>query len=131
MELNTDEAVIAENQKLLNAIASGNYQEYQGLVSSDITSIEPETSGNVVQGLDFHKYYFDLGGQSPKPQLVNNVTMSRPHVRWLGDNAAVLTYVRVDQTLADGVPVTKTCCETRVWEIRNEKLVNVHFHKSV
>ena len=131
MALNSDEAVIAANQKLLNAIAAGNYLEYQKLCASDITCVEPETAGNIVQGLDFHKYYFDLGEQSPKPKLVNNVTMARPNVRWMGDSAAVLTYVRVDQTLAGGVPVTKTCCETRVWEIRNSKLVNVHFHKSL
>ena len=131
MALNSDEAVISANQKLLNAIAAGNYSEYQELCASDITCVEPETAGNIVQGLDFHKYYFDLGAQSPKPKLVNNVTMARPSVRWLGDSAAVLTYVRVDQALADGAPVTKTCCETRVWEIRDSKLVNVHFHKSL
>ena len=141
MSLNTDEAVLAANQKLLNAIVAGNYQEYQTLCASDITCVEPESGGAVVQGLNFHKYYFDLGhlqqqqqqlesSNQNQPKLTNNVTMSCPQVRWLGETAAVVTYVRVDQILKDGVPVTKTSCETRVWEIRNSNLVNVHFHKS-
>ena len=76
-----------------------------------------------------------------------NITMSNPHVRWLGGgccsdgcgdgSAAVISYVRMDQCMDDKnnkggscSPVTKLCSETRVWENRDGKLVHVHFHKS-
>jgi len=74
-----------------------------------------------------------------------NITMSNPHVRWLGGgccsdgcgdgSAAVISYVRMDQSVDSssddkGGPVTRLSSETRVWENRDGRLVHVHFHKS-
>ena len=69
------------------------------------------------------------------PIICNTITMSNPHVRWIGGSeaaAAIISYVRLDQSMRaeDSGPVTKTMSETRIWENRNGKLVNVHFHKS-
>lgn len=123
--------VLAANQRLLNSIAAGDYQQYKELCADDMTCFEPESCGLLVPGLEFHKYYFDLGASNPtKPAVRNNITMSNPHIRWLGKDAVVLSYTRMDQVLVDMKPVTKTTSETRIWEIRDNVLVHVHFHKS-
>ncbi|KAL3772470.1 hypothetical protein ACHAW5_007325 [Stephanodiscus triporus] len=140
-----DKDVIDANGRLLDAIASGDYATYRDLTARDLTAIEPETGGHVVQGMDFHKYYFDLMGdgatggedkRKQRPVVPVVIHMISPHVRWLGGGeggrtvAAVISYLRLDQTVKDGDPVTKTTSETRVWEIRCGRLVQVHFHKS-
>lgn len=48
----------------------------------------------------------------------------------LGEDAAVVTYVRLQQVLSNGRPRTKVSEETRVWEKRDGKWKNVHFHIS-
>ena len=40
--------------------------------------------------------------------------MARPHVRWLSEEAAVVSYTRLTQREADGVFITASSCETRV-----------------
>jgi calcium/calmodulin-dependent protein kinase (CaM kinase) II len=50
----------------------------------------------------------------------------------LGDDAAVISYVRLVQKLdAHGVPVTVTTEETRVWQRKDGRWKHVHFHRSV
>ena len=147
--------VISANQKLLNAISKCDYETYNELCADDITAFEAEAKGMLISGKSFHKYYFDLynGGNNDDEQVKSttkvNVTMSNPHVRWLGGgccsdgcgdgSAAVISYVRMDQSVDleassdsnEGIsPVTKLSSETRVWENRDGKLVHVHFHKS-
>lgn len=34
---------------------------FRTLCDPKITCFEPETIGNLVEGLDFHKFYFDTG----------------------------------------------------------------------
>jgi len=135
-----DADVIDANRRLLYAIASGDYGSYRDLAAPDLTAIEPETGGHVVQGMDFHRFYFDLmssrreddgrdGRNVAMPAAM--IHMISPHVRWLGGGvAAILSYVRLDQAMHDGVPVTYFASETRIWEDRGGRLVHVHFHKS-
>mmetsp|Transcript_12085 Transcript_12085/g.13859 ORF Transcript_12085/g.13859 Transcript_12085/m.13859 type:complete len:143 (-) Transcript_12085:44-472(-) len=126
-----------QNQKLLNSIAECDFDSYKQLCSVDMTCFEPESSGMLIEGIEFHKYYFDLyNGSSTKtkPSSFNryNISMSNPHVRFLAGSSdvAVISYVRVDQLMDGENPITKTMSETRIWEMRDGKLVNVHFHKS-
>ena len=64
--------------------------------------------------MEFHRFYFDLGGISGP----HNTTICAPHVRLLGD-VAVVCYVRLVQRLDDaGKPVTSRGEETRVWQRR-------------
>ncbi len=50
------------NQKLLECIAQGDWAAYQELCDPSLTAIEPESHGQIVEGLAFHRFYFDLGG---------------------------------------------------------------------
>lgn len=125
----SDELIIESNQALLDAIASGDYAKYKRLVPEDVTAFEPESCGALVSGLGFHKFNFDQHSEIPG-SIRRNIMMSNPHVRKLGQGAAVVSYTRIDQIMEDGRPFSKTWSETRVWEMRGNRLMNVHFHKS-
>lgn len=119
--------LISLNQKLLVAIDSGNWDAYTALCDESISCFEPEACGQVITGLPFHQFYFDL----PKGTTPKQSTMAGPHVRMLGDDAAVLSYVRVVQKLdASGAPVSVAALETRVWQKTSAGWKNVHFHRS-
>jgi hypothetical protein len=84
--------------------------------------------------IDFHQYYFDLRAATakagaPPPLQPNNVSMTGVHAREIG-STVILSYVRIDQALSDGNPVTRKNSETRIWEKRDDGWKNVHFHKS-
>ncbi|MCY2971630.1 MAG: DUF4440 domain-containing protein [Planctomycetota bacterium] len=118
--------LIALNQKLLDSIANADWKTYKNLCDAKITAIEPEAPGQVVEGLDFHKYYFDLGSSKTKVQT----TMCHPVVHHKGD-MAVIAYVRLVQKLnANGSPITAASAETRVWECKDGKWLHVHFHRT-
>ena len=121
--------LLALNQKLLESIVSGDWKTYETLCDPSITCLEPEARGQVVAGMAFHKYYFELHGSPQKP--AKNVSMSQPHVRLLGHDGAVLSYVRLTQSLdASGSPQTGRMEETRVWQKINGAWKHVHFHRS-
>src|SRR5437899_132581 len=61
-ECNMETELIALTQKLLDAIATGDWATYQELCDPALTAFEPESRGQLVSGLPFHKFYFDLGG---------------------------------------------------------------------
>lgn len=117
--------ILELNQRLLEAIAAGDWSTYESLCSPDATCFEPETLGHLVEGMAFHKFYFDL-----EPGVgQRNVTMATPHVRLLGDDAAIVAYTRLVQRLdTAGSPVTSRVEETRVWQrvVRAWKLVHIH-----
>lgn len=118
--------VLAVNQKLLQAIDGGDWATYAQLCDETISCFEPEACGQVVTGLPFHKFYFDLPrGTTPKQS-----TMANPHVRVLGETA-VLSYVRVVQKLdGSGAPISVAALETRVWQKTTAGWKHVHFHRS-
>jgi hypothetical protein len=119
--------IIALNQKLLDSIVSADWKTYESLCDGSITCFEAEARGQLVAGMAFHKYYFDLGGPAAKKL----VTMASPHVRMLGNDAAVLSYVRLTQSLdAAGAPQTSKFEETRIWQKVGGAWKHVHFHRS-
>lgn len=118
--------LMALNAKLLKAIDAGDWAGYAALCDESITCFEPEACGQVIAGMPFHKFYFDL----PKGTTPKQSTMASPHVRVMGD-AAVLSYVRVVQKLdASGGPVSVAAMETRVWQKTDSGWKHVHFHRS-
>lgn len=121
--------LLALNQKLLEAIVGGDWKTYETLCDPSITCFEPEARGQVVAGMAFHKYYFDLPGSPQKP--AKNVSMAQPHVRLIGHDGAILSYVRLTQSLdANGSPQTGRMEETRVWQKIGGAWKHVHFHRS-
>jgi calcium/calmodulin-dependent protein kinase (CaM kinase) II len=123
--------ILAANQKLLDAIVCGDWKTYADLCDPSITCLEPEAKGHVVEGMPFHKFYFDLPAANPKPAVVTTVSMANPHVRVMGD-VAVLAYIRLNQKLSPtGEPVTVPVEETRVWQRQGGAWKHVHFHRSV
>ena len=127
--MTTTAELLALNQKLLVSIISGDWKTYETLCDPSITCLEPEAKGQVVEGMAFHKYYFDLPSSPQKP--AKNVTMAQPHVRLMGD-AAVLSYVHVNQSLdAAGAPQSSRVEETRVWQKIGGQWKHVHFHRSL
>ena len=121
-----DQAILALNQTLLECALNGDWAGYAALCCPSLSCIEAETNGQLVEGLDFHRFYF------PDEPAVSgsHVTMSRPSVRWIGTEAAVLSYVRLVQRLVDGQPVTQSCCETRIWQSIAGQWKLVHMHRS-
>ena len=115
------------NQRLLDSIARPDWATYQELCDPSLTAFEPEGRGQLVRGLEFHHYYFRLGGG--RGSLAT--TMCSPEVRVMGD-VAVVTYVRLTQRLGpDGTPVTAAFEETRVWQRKDGHWKHVHFHRSI
>ena len=52
-------------------------------------------------------------------------------MRLMGDSAAVISYVRLTQSLdASGAPQTGRMEETRVWQKIGGEWKHVHFHRS-
>ena len=114
-------------ERLLLSISQGDWESYQSLCDPSLSAFEPEARGQLVEGMAFHKYYFDLGGaETPK-----HVTICAPHVRLLGEDAAVVSYVRLVQYLdAAGAAQTAKSEETRVWQRLEGLWRHVHFHRS-
>jgi calcium/calmodulin-dependent protein kinase (CaM kinase) II len=114
------------NQKLLDSIVLTDWKTYAELCDPTLTCFEPEAKGQLVEGMDFHHFYFQLAG-TPTP---HNTMMASPHVRVMG-NVAVISYVRLNQRVhADGSPVTRSVEETRVWQKQGGVWKHVHFHRS-
>jgi calcium/calmodulin-dependent protein kinase (CaM kinase) II len=114
-------------KQLLNAIADQDWSVYERLCDPSLTCFEPESRGQLVTGMDFHKFYFDLkGSRGPR-----NTTLVAPQVRLLGPDAAVVSYVRLIQKLdGDSGPVTSALEESRVWQRIQGEWKHVHFHRS-
>lgn len=120
-----------------------------------VTAFEPEALGNLVEGLDFHRFYFEnceflrswrfpralwilafdcfdlnppVWSKNSKPV---HTTILNPHIHLVGDEAACIAYIRVTQYIdANGTPRTAQSEETRVWHRRDGKWQIVHFHRS-
>lgn len=121
--------IIKLTEQLLQAITSGNYEDYTNLVDPHLTSFEPEALGNLIVGMDFHKFYFDhVLSKNNKPV---NTSILNPHVHLLGEDAACIAYVRLTQCIdRSGLPMTIQSEETRIWQRKDSKWQNVHFHRS-
>jgi calcium/calmodulin-dependent protein kinase (CaM kinase) II len=125
--MSTTDELLALNKRLLDSIVAGNWKAYEELCAPKLTCFEPEARGHIVEGLAFHKFYFDLGGATKS----TNTTMVEPVVHLLGDDAAVVAYLRLTQKLdVDGKPITTVMEETRVWQRTGGRWRHVHFHRS-
>ncbi|KAM4525193.1 calcium/calmodulin-dependent protein kinase type II subunit gamma isoform 11-T11 [Odontesthes bonariensis] len=121
--------IIKITEQLIEAINNGDFEAYTRICDPGLTSFEPEALGNLVEGMDFHKFYFEnLLSKNSKPV---HTTLLNPHVHLIGEDAACIAYIRLTQFVdSTGRPRSSQSEETRVWHRRDGKWLNVHFHCS-
>uniref|UniRef100_A0A8C9SBU7 calcium/calmodulin-dependent protein kinase n=1 Tax=Scleropages formosus TaxID=113540 RepID=A0A8C9SBU7_SCLFO len=121
--------IIKITEQLIEAINNGDFEAYTRICDPGLTSFEPEALGNLVEGMDFHKFYFEnLLSKNSKPV---HTTILNPHVHLIGEDAACIAYIRLTQYIdSQGRPRSSQSEETRVWHRRDSKWLNVHFHCS-
>lgn len=118
------------NKCLLESIVHGDWETYSNLCDPSLTCFESEANGCLVEGLDFHQFYFDMERPAGSKPAHVQTTMASPHVRMMGTDAAVVCYVRLSQSVdADGNPHTRSAEETRVWHKRGTEWKLVHVHR--
>ncbi|XP_068924374.1 calcium/calmodulin-dependent protein kinase type II subunit gamma isoform X5 [Petaurus breviceps papuanus] len=148
--------IIKITEQLIEAINNGDFDAYTKICDPGLTSFEPEALGNLVEGMDFHKFYFEnpqpcsdaithpspyqFPSLSPVFQLFKvlsknskpiHTTILNPHVHVIGEDAACIAYIRLTQYIdGQGRPRTSQSEETRVWHRRDGKWLNVHYHCS-
>ncbi|XP_057214822.1 calcium/calmodulin-dependent protein kinase (CaM kinase) II gamma 1 isoform X9 [Triplophysa rosa] len=121
--------IIKITEQLIEAVNNGDFEAYTRICDPGLTSFEPEALGNLVEGMDFHKFYFEhLLSKNNKPV---HTTILNPHVHLIGEDAACIAYIRLTQYIdSQGRPSSCQSEETRVWHRRDSKWLNVHFHCS-
>ncbi|XP_067253542.1 calcium/calmodulin-dependent protein kinase type II subunit beta isoform X6 [Chanodichthys erythropterus] len=121
--------IIKITEQLIEAINNGDFEAYAKICDPGLTSFEPEALGNLVEGMDFHRFYFEnLLSKNSKPI---HTTILNPHVHLIGEDAACIAYIRLTQFVdGQGRPRSSQSEETRVWHRRDSKWQNVHFHCS-
>ncbi|XP_070773135.1 calcium/calmodulin-dependent protein kinase type II delta 2 chain isoform X12 [Enoplosus armatus] len=121
--------IIKVTEQLIESINNGDFEAYAKICDPGLTSFEPEALGNLVEGHDFHRFYFENAlskGNKPVHTILLN-----PHVHLIGENAACIAYIRLTQYMdGSGLPRTMQSEETRVWHRRDGKWQNIHFHRS-
>ncbi|XP_041757543.1 calcium/calmodulin-dependent protein kinase type II subunit delta isoform X27 [Coregonus clupeaformis] len=121
--------IIKITEQLIEAVNNGDFEAYAKICDPGLTSFEPEALGNLVEGMDFHRFYFEnLLSKNSKPI---HTTILNPHVHLIGEDAACIAYIRLTQFVdGQGHPRSSQSEETRVWHRRDSKWQNVHFHCS-
>uniref|UniRef100_A0A8C1W1F0 calcium/calmodulin-dependent protein kinase n=1 Tax=Cyprinus carpio TaxID=7962 RepID=A0A8C1W1F0_CYPCA len=121
--------IIKVTELLIEAINNGDFEAYTKISDPGLTSFEPEALGNLVEGTDFHRFYFENSlskGHKPIHTILLN-----PHVHLIGEDAACIAYIRLTQYMdVNNMPRTMQSEETRVWHRRDGKWQNIHFHRS-
>uniref|UniRef100_A0A8B9PNM0 calcium/calmodulin-dependent protein kinase n=1 Tax=Apteryx owenii TaxID=8824 RepID=A0A8B9PNM0_APTOW len=121
--------IIKVTEQLIEAISNGDFESYTKMCDPGMTAFEPEALGNLVEGLDFHRFYFEnLWSRNSKPV---HTTILNPHIHLMGDESACIAYIRITQYVdSGGIPRTAQSEETRIWHRRDGKWQIVHFHRS-
>jgi calcium/calmodulin-dependent protein kinase (CaM kinase) II len=113
-------------RQLLEAISAADWATYERLCDPTLSAFEPEGRGQQIEGLEFHRFYFNLGASKTARQT----TIVSPKVRVMGD-VAIVSYIRLVQSAAEGAgPNTSAYEETRVWQWQESRWRHVHFHRS-
>ncbi|XP_056298927.1 calcium/calmodulin-dependent protein kinase type II delta 1 chain isoform X10 [Pseudoliparis swirei] len=121
--------IIKVTEQLIEAINNGDFEAYTKICDPGLTSFEPEALGNLVEGTDFHRFYFE-NALSKGKQPIHTILLN-PHVHLIGDEGACVAYIRLTQYMdGGGVPRTAQAEETRIWQRRDGKWQNIHFHRS-
>ena len=109
---------------LLHAIRKGDVETYKKYTSQKLSCIEPETSGSVVIGLDFHLFFI-------KNMKLNDYHFEiiNPTIRVFSDTAYIC-YSLLTNTFSDNKFSLKTVFETRIYHKEAGQWKMVHFHRN-
>ena len=110
--------------EVLHAIRKGDVEKYKQLSSDKLSAIEPETSGYVVVGLDFHLFFL-----SHTPPRDYHIEIINPVINVYGDTAYI-AYTLIDNKLTEGKFNIKTVFETRIYHKEDNSWKMVHFHRN-
>lgn len=130
-----EEDLLLLTDKLLQSIDNRDYRVYKQLCDPALTSFEPEAQGHLVEGLAFHKFYFDMKKRFPSSSTTQSI-ISSPKITLVGEDVALATYTRLCQsTTVDGILCIEACNETRVWQRKRDNAgmpvwKHIHFHRS-
>ncbi|OQV18790.1 putative Calcium/calmodulin-dependent protein kinase type II subunit beta [Hypsibius exemplaris] len=121
--------IVRVTQALLDSIATGAYEQYSKFCDPSMTAFEPESLSNLVEGMDFHKFYFENHVYRNLKSIRS--TMLHPNIQIIGEDSACISYVRLDQFVdKTGAAGTQQFEETRVWQKRDSRWLLVHSHRS-
>ena len=105
--------IVDLTRDLLESIAAGDWDTYEKLCDPALSCFEPEACGHLVHGMEFHRFYFE----NLSHRMAINTTITSPSVRFVGQDAAIICFVRLHQRMAsDGTAGTRAFEETRVWK---------------
>ncbi|NXS18128.1 KCC2D kinase, partial [Mystacornis crossleyi] len=126
--------IIKVTEQLIEAINNGDFEAYTKICDPGLTSFEPEALGNLVEGMDFHRFYFENGKYSLLMSKSSSEVFFFPEfccrcfpVCFCSAPSHITGHLRSG---GDGMPKTMQSEETRVWHRRDGKWQNVHFHRS-
>jgi ketosteroid isomerase-like protein len=118
--------LVEQNQRLLDGIAKGDWNTYQTLCDESLTAFEPETLAQQMEGLAFHKAYFEVNATP----VSHTTIMCSLKVRIIGD-IGIVTYVRVNQRPEpEKKLINNSSMETRIWQKKAGQWKLIHFHRS-
>ncbi|KOX68226.1 Calcium/calmodulin-dependent protein kinase type II alpha chain [Melipona quadrifasciata] len=63
-------------EQLIESINTGDFEAYTKICDPHLTTFEPEALGNLVEGMDFHKFYFDNGNYDSFASTVNRTALT-------------------------------------------------------
>ncbi|NXI00161.1 KCC2D kinase, partial [Pachycephala philippinensis] len=121
--------IIKVTEQLIEAINNGDFEAYTKICDPGLTSFEPEALGNLVEGMDFHRFYFENGKYSLFFSGQGVLFFSEFCYRCFSV-CFCSAHSHITGHLRDGMPKTMQSEETRVWHRRDGKWQNVHFHRS-
>jgi len=74
-----------------NARYANRFRVFRKICDPHLTAFEPEALGNLVEGMDFHKFYFDNGNYDPFSSFILPVVAHR--IFWQHTINSVKIYV--------------------------------------
>jgi regulator of sigma D len=58
MSLGEPAEIVKVTQELIEVINHGDFESYEKICDPEMSAFEPESLGNIVTGMPFHKFYF-------------------------------------------------------------------------
>lgn len=125
MEFSKEEQEIYDiTIELINAIRKGDVEKYKLLSSERLTAIEPESNGNIIEGLDFHIFF--LENRSP---FEYHLELLNPVIR-INKDSAYIAYTLINSTLIEDDFELQSFNETRIFFKEDGNWKMIHFHRS-